>query len=84
MSRATQRLSYESDEGELYRLPMVRHVGEAIAIIVGESRNQAEDAAELVTSDFEELPAVVDPEAALQHGDVVATRDRRRAKRSLR
>jgi CO/xanthine dehydrogenase Mo-binding subunit len=45
---------------------MVRHVGEAIAIIVGESRNQAEDAAELVTSDFEELPAVVDPEAALQ------------------
>src|SRR5262245_10897179 len=44
----------------------VRHVGEAIAIIVAESRNQAEDAAERVSSDFEELPAVVDPEAALR------------------
>src|SRR5947209_11532150 len=44
----------------------VRHVGEAIAIIVAESRDQAEDAAELVTSDLEELPAVVDPEAALR------------------
>ena len=44
----------------------VRHVGEAIAIIVAESRDQAEDAAELVTLDLEELPAVVDPEAALR------------------
>src|SRR5438094_7856840 len=38
----------------------VRHVGEAIAIIVAETRYQAEDAAELVTPDLEELPAVVD------------------------
>ena len=44
----------------------VRHVGEAIAIIVAESRDQAEDAAEQVTWDLEELPAVVDPEAALR------------------
>jgi carbon-monoxide dehydrogenase large subunit len=43
----------------------VRHVGEAIAVIVAESRDQAEDAAELVRCDFEELPAVVDPKAAL-------------------
>jgi aerobic carbon-monoxide dehydrogenase large subunit len=46
----------------------VRHVGEAVAIIVAESRYQAEDAAELVTLDLEELPAVVDPEAALRPG----------------
>ena len=46
----------------------VRHVGEAVAIIVAETRNQAEDAAELVTSDLEELPALVDPEAALRPG----------------
>src|SRR5947207_12082360 len=46
----------------------VRHVGEAIAIVVAESRHQAEDAAELVTLDLEELAAVVDPEAALQPG----------------
>jgi carbon-monoxide dehydrogenase large subunit len=44
----------------------VRHVGEAVAIIVAETRNQAEDAAELVGLDLEELPAVVDPEAALR------------------
>src|SRR5438105_11410660 len=44
----------------------VRHVGEAIAIIAAETRAQAEDAAELVTWDLEELPAVVDPEAALR------------------
>jgi len=43
----------------------VRHVGEAIAIIVAESRVQAEDAAEQARWDLEELPVVVDPEAAL-------------------
>src|SRR5579862_6852670 len=43
----------------------VRHVGEAVAIIVAESRDQAEDAAELVPLDLEALPAIVDPEAAL-------------------
>ena len=44
----------------------VRHVGEAIAIIVAETRDRAEDAAELVACDLEALPAVVDPEAALR------------------
>src|SRR5438874_5258395 len=44
----------------------VRHVGEAVAVIVAESRDQAEDAAELAILDLEELPAVVDPEAALR------------------
>jgi aerobic carbon-monoxide dehydrogenase large subunit len=44
----------------------VRHVGEAIAVVVAESREQAEDAAELVRADLEELPAVVDPEAAMR------------------
>src|SRR5271169_4714129 len=43
-----------------------RHVGEAIAIIVAETRDQAEDAAELVNCGLEGLPAVVDPEAALR------------------
>jgi aerobic carbon-monoxide dehydrogenase large subunit len=48
-----------------------RHVGEALAIVVAETRDQAEDAAELVTLDLEELPAVVDPEAALRAGSPV-------------
>src|SRR6266403_5196703 len=44
----------------------VRHVGEAVAVLVAETRDQAEDAAERVTWDLQELPAVVDPEAALR------------------
>jgi carbon-monoxide dehydrogenase large subunit len=48
-----------------------RHVGEALAIIVAETRDQAEDAAELVTLDLEELPAVVDPEAGLRPGSPI-------------
>jgi aerobic carbon-monoxide dehydrogenase large subunit len=44
----------------------VRHVGEAVAVIVAQSRYAAEDAAELVTLDLDPLPTVLDPEAALQ------------------
>jgi aerobic carbon-monoxide dehydrogenase large subunit len=43
----------------------VRHVGEAIAVIVAENRYAAEDAAALVTFDLEHLRAVVSAEAAL-------------------
>ena len=43
----------------------VRHVGEAIAVIVAESRYAAEDAAALVSLDLDALPAVVSAEAAL-------------------
>src|SRR5262249_53562295 len=44
----------------------VRHVGEAVAVILAENRYAAEDAAELVTLDLDPLPPVLDPEAALQ------------------
>src|SRR5207245_4120865 len=44
----------------------VRHVGEAVAVIVAKSRYAAEDAAELVTLDLDPLPPVLDPEAALR------------------
>jgi carbon-monoxide dehydrogenase large subunit len=46
----------------------VRHVGEAVAVIVAESRYAAEDAAELVRLELDPLPAVVDPKAALAPG----------------
>lgn len=39
--------------------------GEAVVAVVAESRAEAEDAAELVMVEFEELPAVTDTEAAL-------------------
>jgi carbon-monoxide dehydrogenase large subunit len=43
----------------------VRHVGEAVAVVVHDSRYNGEDLAELVIVDYEPLPAVVDPKAAL-------------------
>jgi carbon-monoxide dehydrogenase large subunit len=46
----------------------VRHVGEAVAVIVAESRHAAEDAAQLAVLDLDPLPAMVDPEAALNPG----------------
>jgi carbon-monoxide dehydrogenase large subunit len=46
----------------------VRHVGEAVAVIVAESRYLAEDAAALVTLDLEPLPALTDAEGALAAG----------------
>ncbi|MAU52389.1 MAG: carbon monoxide dehydrogenase [Roseovarius sp.] len=46
----------------------VRHVGDPIAAVVAETREQARDAAEAIVLDIEELPAVVDMKAALEDG----------------
>ena len=43
----------------------VRHVGDPVVVVVAETRYIAEDAAALVEVDWEPLPPVVDPEAAL-------------------
>ena len=54
----------------------IRHAGEAVAVVVAESRYLAEDAAEQVFVEVEMLPAVVDleqaltPAAALVHEDL--------------
>src|SRR5262245_51653130 len=50
---------------------VARHVGEIVAMVIAESRAQAEDAAELVEVDYEPLPAVIDPLAAAEPGAVV-------------
>lgn len=46
----------------------IKHLGEAVAIIVAETLEQARDAAELVEVDYEELPAVTDPRKAMADG----------------
>jgi aerobic carbon-monoxide dehydrogenase large subunit len=46
----------------------VRHVGEAVAIVVGDDRYSVVDAAEAVAVEYDPRPAVVDPEAALENG----------------
>ncbi len=44
----------------------VRHVGEAVLMIVAESRLRAEEAAELISVDYEPLPAVASAAEALE------------------
>ena len=46
----------------------IRHVGESIALVVAESAEVAQDAAELVQVDFEELPAASTVAAARAQG----------------
>ena len=46
----------------------VCYVGEAIAVVVAQDPYTAEDGVELVSVDYEPLPAVTDPEAAIQPG----------------
>ena len=46
----------------------VRYVGDAVAIVVAETRGQARDAAEAVSVDYAELPAVVSAVDALKPG----------------
>ena len=49
----------------------VRHVGEAVAVIVAETRYAAEDAAQLVELDLDPLPAVLDLDASLGAGSPI-------------
>ena len=46
----------------------VKHVGDPVAVVVGEDRYAVVDAAEEVVVDYDPLPVVVDPEAALEEG----------------
>ncbi len=47
---------------------VVRYVGDAVAVVVAESAQQAYDALELVDVQYEALPATVDPEQASKAG----------------
>jgi aerobic carbon-monoxide dehydrogenase large subunit len=46
----------------------VRFQGDSVAVVIADSRGHAEDALEAITVDYEELPAVVDAEQAIQDG----------------
>ncbi len=46
----------------------VLYVGDPVAVVVAETKAQADDAAELVAVGYEDLPAVADMEAALRPG----------------
>ncbi|WP_024520911.1 xanthine dehydrogenase family protein molybdopterin-binding subunit [Bradyrhizobium sp. Tv2a-2] len=46
----------------------VRFVGQAVAVVIAESKNLARDAAEAVVIEYEELPSAPDIHAAIKHG----------------
>jgi carbon-monoxide dehydrogenase large subunit len=46
----------------------VRHLGQPVALVVAETLLQAQDAAEAIEVDYEELPAVADARAAIEKG----------------
>src|SRR5436190_15264139 len=58
--RPAQRLSLAHE--------VVRHVGEPLALIVAETAVQAQDAAEVVVVEYEDLPAVVTAAEAMAPG----------------
>ncbi len=46
----------------------VRFAGQAVAVVIAETKNQAKDAAEAVVVDYEELPVAADIRAAIKPG----------------
>jgi len=72
LAQATDPLLTGLDIPKVRRFPLAvgraRYVGEWVAAVVAESRALAEDAAERVEVDYEPLPFVIDPEAALAPG----------------
>src|SRR3954449_997087 len=46
----------------------VRFVGQAVAVVIADTKNLAKDAAEAVVVDYEELPAIADIRAAIKPG----------------
>jgi carbon-monoxide dehydrogenase large subunit len=55
-------------EQEMLPTDKVRHVGDAIAVVVATDRYVAEDAVDLIEVDYEVLAHVIDPEKALEPG----------------
>lgn len=66
----TQHLTpgFVATDVPLMAMDRVRYVGEAVAAVVASDRYRAEDAAELIEAEYEPLPPVVDPVAAMAPG----------------
>lgn len=74
--RPLTMLTFKGKGGMEVRLPerpvlahgKVRCVGEPVAMVIAESALAAQDAAELIEVEYEELPVAIDPEEALAPG----------------
>lgn len=58
------------DDWPLLAEEVVRHVGEPVAIVIGESPKMAEQAKSAVKVEYEELPAIFDPVEAKDHPSI--------------
>jgi len=54
---------------------VVRYVGEPVAVVVARDRYVARDAADAIRVEYEELPAVIDPEEAMKGSPAVIHKD---------
>jgi putative selenate reductase molybdopterin-binding subunit len=60
---------FNVDPNDSYMLDnVVRFIGQRVAAVVAESEAAAEEATDLIEVDYEVLPAVLDPEAAMEPG----------------
>jgi aerobic carbon-monoxide dehydrogenase large subunit len=74
--RSATFLNFKGKDGMEGRIPerpvlahgRVRFVGEPVALLVADSALVAQDAAELIEIEYEDLPIVIDPEQALKPG----------------
>ncbi|MYI75640.1 MAG: molybdopterin-dependent oxidoreductase [Acidobacteria bacterium] len=57
---------FPAPEHRAVAVDVVRFVGDPVAVVVARDRYVARDAADAITVDYEPLPAVVDPETALE------------------
>jgi carbon-monoxide dehydrogenase large subunit len=74
--RAPSRMKgYRPTEFPALARGTVRHVGEAVAVVVAPSRYAAEDALERIDVEYAPLPVVADPEAALGDGGPLVHED---------
>lgn len=67
---STARHHHPTDDVDDTRVldPVIRHIGQRVAAVVAESEAVAEAACGLIRVDYEMLPAVFDPEAAMDEG----------------
>jgi aerobic carbon-monoxide dehydrogenase large subunit len=54
--------------GYVLAVDKVRYIGDPVAVVVAETEYQAQDALKAIRVDYQQLPVVVDAEAALQDG----------------
>jgi CO/xanthine dehydrogenase Mo-binding subunit/aerobic-type carbon monoxide dehydrogenase small subunit (CoxS/CutS family) len=69
------RFGHMVPDHQILALDKVRYFGEPVALVVATTRHIAQDAAALVEVDYEDLPAVLDAQAALAPGAPVLHED---------